>query len=228
MKPEDVHLTDWKRLLLGDTPWLFLVEIAWRTVVAYAVMIVLLRVLGNHMSGPLTRLEMSVVLMLGALLVGAIQLPGQGLLIAVELMAAVLVIQRGLGLVEIAHPAFELASQGDAIPCVEDGVLRVDILRGASISREQIQGALRQQKVRQLGEVRRLYLEAYGEFSLFRQAEPRPGLCVLPAKDPEGRQRCRPSPGLAACASCGQVVPEEKAQARCERCDHHEWATAVL
>ena len=40
MKPEQIHLGDWHRLLLGDAPWRFLPEVLVRTLLIYLTLLV--------------------------------------------------------------------------------------------------------------------------------------------------------------------------------------------
>jgi hypothetical protein len=59
MKKEDIHLSDWSRLLLGEAPPLFLLEVFVRTLVIYVFLLFILRWLGKRMSGQLIIMELS-------------------------------------------------------------------------------------------------------------------------------------------------------------------------
>lgn len=227
MKPEQIHLGDWKRLLLGDAPWRFLPEVVLRTLLIYLALLAAMRVFGKRMTGQLTIVEMSVMLVLGAIVAVPMQVPDRGLLVGALLLFCVLLMQRGLGRLGFASRRVELLSQGDATLLVKDGVIQIGRLRDAALSHQQLYASLRDSEIHQLGEVRRLYLEACGEFSLFTFDEPRPGLCLLPGVDHDILAHCPVKPGLSACGYCGQVVAGSGKPERCDHCGHGAWVDAV-
>ena len=59
-----------------------------------------------------------------------------------------------------------------------------DQLGASAFSHEQLFATRRASDVPQLGDVRRVYLEACGNFSVFKAERPKPGLCILPQNDP--------------------------------------------
>ncbi|MGK3998262.1 hypothetical protein [Sorangium sp. So ce1024] len=72
-----------------------------------------------------------------------------------------------------------------------------------------------------LGQVKRLYREACGLFSVLRAKEPRPGLAVVCPSDLDLFEHDR---AQIVCATCGN--PGERAAPRgapCARCGRGEW-----
>src|SRR6195952_1096874 len=80
MDQQNIRLSDWQRILLGDAPPSFLLEVFGRAVVLYVLLLLALRVLGKRMNGQLTITEMTVMIALGAIMGGAMQMPDRGLL----------------------------------------------------------------------------------------------------------------------------------------------------
>ena len=228
MKPEDIKLTDWKRILLGNAPADFLIEVLLRTLIIYLALIVTMRIAGKRMTGQLTILEMGVMICLGAIVSVPMQMPQNGVLVGMLLLGCMLVFQRGLGRLGFERRNVELLAHGDLVPLVKDGELLTDQLRAQALSREQLYAVLREQNVYQLGQVKRVYLEACGEFSIFKRDEPEPGLCILPEKDPAIRGRC-PADGrdLVACSCCGAVAEGATGRGACPKCGERTWSTAV-
>jgi uncharacterized membrane protein YcaP (DUF421 family) len=76
----------------------FLLEVLARTAAVYLVLILLVRMLGKRMSGQISNIELSVMVVLGAIVSGAFQLPDRGVLPALMLMLTLLALQRGVRL----------------------------------------------------------------------------------------------------------------------------------
>jgi hypothetical protein len=58
MKKEDIHLGDWARILFGEAPPIFLLEVFIRTLIVYVFLLYILRWLAKRMSGQLTIMEL--------------------------------------------------------------------------------------------------------------------------------------------------------------------------
>lgn len=219
---------DLKQLILGTAPVAFLLEVALRTVVVYALLVVLVRLLGKRMSGQIGNLELAVMIVLGAIVAGAFQIPNQGVLPALVLLATTLALQRALSTVGARFPRFERLTQGATKLIAQEGLLQLDELGTIGLSREQVFAELRGNGIRHLGQIKRLYHEASGEFSIFRRDRPRPGLSVLPNWDKNVQGRVSHQASLEACAHCGQVRVLEGERGACSRCHHCAFEPAVL
>ena len=96
------------------------------------------------------------------------------------------------------------------------------------LSRERVFSMLRAQGIEHLGELRRVYLEASGDLSLFRRKEPRPGLSILPTFDDKLRRDELSPEGAFACFSCGHMIEtENEPSSACEHCGVRYWTPAV-
>src|SRR3954466_6809645 len=98
MKKYEIHLADWQRMLFGQAPPIFLLEVFVRTLIIYVFLLFVLRWLGKRMSGQLTILEMAVMLTLGAIVSVAMQIPDRGLTLSMLVLFCTLAFQRGLSL----------------------------------------------------------------------------------------------------------------------------------
>jgi uncharacterized membrane protein YcaP (DUF421 family) len=229
MKPEEIHLNDWQRWLMGEVPAEFLIEAIIRTVVVYLILMVAMRVFGKRMAAQMDRVEMAGMVTLAAAIGVPIQAPDRGLLPAVIIAIVVVWIGRIITRMAFRNQKFEKATHGNVGTIVLDGVMDVRQMLGVRVSREQVFGKLRTQGIKHLGEVRRLYLEASGGFSILRQDQPCPGLSVLPEWDTSFQETLQAQGGIAVCGQCGKRRPEEEEKIiNCPNCENAEWQPATL
>ncbi|SFQ52188.1 YetF domain-containing protein [Hymenobacter arizonensis] len=229
MKPEEIHLSDWMRILVGDVPGSFYLEAFLRIVFIYLVLLFSMRLMGNRMGSMLTRNEMTALVSLAAANGVALMAPDRGLLPVVLIAAVIIGYQRWIAHRAYRSPKFESMVLDDISIMVENGLIRLDKLEEGVISREQLMARLRQEGVTNLGAVRRVYHEANGSFSLLKFDEPRPGLSILPTADAAFREEQEKAPGHFACASCAHVAESKHAPTTaCPRCQHKEWQPAVI
>jgi hypothetical protein len=79
-----------------------------------------------------------------------------------------------------------------------------------------------------MGEVRRLYIEANGEFTLLKQTKAGPGLLLIPESDSFSTE-FQKAESQYACTRCGNVWEgERECQSKCANCNHNSWSQAVL
>lgn len=229
MKKEDIHLDDWYRILIGNAPAEFLLEVLIRTLLIYLVLIVILRFLGKRMNGQLSNLEMAVMLTLGAIVSPAMQLPDRGILSGILALLCSLTFLRVTNLVGFKSRKSEQIIQGTETVLIKDGLIQLDEMAKNNLSHHQLFAALRSENIHNLSNVKRLYLEAYGMFSIFPEEKKRPGLSVFPPGDPEVRTIHRqPEAPTQACSQCGYTVLKQASPNHCPNCGASQWVQAIL
>lgn len=217
----------WKRLIIGTAPFGFALELLLRAIVVYLFLTLAVRVLGKRMSGQVTNLELGVMMTLGAIVAVPVELPTRGIVTGLVLLVVIVGLQRGLGELETRSPRAAAALVGRMSPLVRDGVLVPAELERARISQQQLLSVLREQHVRHLGEVERVYLESYGMFSVLRRAKPQPGLSVLPV-EPGSASASDRGERARVCSYCGlSAEPPQADGTRCENCGHTRWQAPV-
>jgi len=228
MKPEEIHLSDWARILVGEVPASFYIEAVLRVVFLYLLLLGSMRLMGRRMGGVLTRNEMTAMVALAAANGVALMAPDRGLLPVVAVAAVVIGCQRVVARQAFRNTKFESLALDDVRLLVEDGRLLLDNLEASVLSRAQLLARLRQASLANLGQVRRAYQEANGAFTILTFEEPRPGLSIVPPADAAFRQEQPKAAGKSACGNCGHLVPSrETAKAACPRCGKHAWQPAV-
>ncbi|GGG47435.1 DUF421 domain-containing protein [Hymenobacter glacieicola] len=228
MKKEDIRFGDWKRILFGDAPLEFTLEVLVRTLLIYFIFLLVMRLMGKRMNAQLTITELAVMVMLGAIVAVPMQIPNRGLLPAVVLLLLVLFLQRGLNGLALKRRRVEVVLQGDVTVLAKDGVLQIEKLQEERVSHEQLFAQLRAEKITHLGQVKRVYMEADGSFSIFRRTPAVPGLSVLPEQDDRLRQEQPQAPNQKTCNYCGYLAtPTDHTGARCRNCGQEQWVTAA-
>ncbi|WP_106476593.1 DUF421 domain-containing protein [Phytohalomonas tamaricis] len=228
MNKEDINLSDWHRILVGNAPWDFLIEILMRSVIMYLILLVGMRLLGKRMSANVSIFEMGVMLTLGAIMSVPMQTAERGMVPGVVILGCVIVFHRTLAWLTYKYRKVEAFTQGTPGLLVKNGIIDIDGLKRGKLSHEQLFAHLRGAKVRHLGQVKRVYLESSGSFSIYPQEQPKPGLSVLPARDKslyhnEGRSR-----GYCACKNCGYVAVFKSTDRKaCTHCGKDDWDQAV-
>jgi uncharacterized membrane protein YcaP (DUF421 family) len=235
IRPFDPH-----RFLVGNDPWGFLFEVAVRGIIIYVVLLFAIRIMGKRVAGQLSMSELAVIVTLGAAIGVPMEVAENGMLPALVLLLVAVVYQRAIGFLSFKSRRVELITQGDLVAIVIDGVLDIHAMRRVGLSRERVFAALREHALVQLGEVRRVYIESSGSFSVFRYESARPGLRIVPEQHPG----LRAVEGARACTSCGTTiradehaerdVAGERVHARagdpveaCPACGKRDWAEAV-
>ncbi|MGI4867249.1 MAG: DUF421 domain-containing protein [Janthinobacterium lividum] len=229
MKKEDISFGDWQRWLFGDAPPAFVGEVALRAILIFAIMVLLMRLMGRRMKGELSIAELGVVLTFGAIIGGALHQSDVGLLPAIGVLLMVLSMHRLSNWLAFKYRAVEVVQQGDVVVLLRDGVLDLAAMQRQALSQEQLFGLLRNENISQLGELRRVYFEANGCLSVYKLTQPQPGLSVLPHADAPPAAPDGPAQDQKVCATCGQVAARtDHAGGHCGQCGTENWLPAAF
>lgn len=222
------------RMLVGDHPALFYLEIVVRTAVIYGYTLALIRWIGGRSVAQLSMVDMLLVIALGSAVGDAMFYPEVPVLAAMAVITVVVGINKGLDtLVERFDRARSLID-GSTIAVVRGGRILNDGLRHRDLSSQEIKGMLRVAGVANLGQVEHAFLEAGGGLSVFRREHPRPGLALVPPDDVRPPPPMTDPPGQpdahACCTNCGalrlpaSVLPDKP----CRDCGRSRWTQATL
>lgn len=229
MKKEEIHLADWHRILFGNAPAEFLIEVLIRTAIMYLFLLLILRLLGKRMGGQLTISELAVMLTLGAIVSVPMQAADKGMLQGILVLTCALIFQRGINYFAVKNEKIERFIQGHESIIIKDGALDFDELSAMKISREQMLAVLRNQNIYNLGEVQRAYIEACGLFSIYKYAEPKPGLSLLPPNDKGATTTLATAVEAIVCEQCGIGNQEQnEIDHTCNNCGANKWIPAIL
>ena len=229
MKKEEIHLGDIKRILFGQTPPEFMLEVAIRTILIYLLLMFAVRLMGKRMSGQITLVELAVMITLGAIVSPIMQLPDRGIIFGIVVLGVATFFQRGINWLGFENEKVEKITQGEMSLLVKDGTMNLEEMAKTQITKQQLFALIREKKIPNLGKVKRAYLEACGILSVYEAEEPHPGLPVFPATDPVIKDILRPSEdSIMACCNCGHVQKASEKDTHCELCNADEWTKAYM
>jgi len=229
MEPEKINITDWMRILMGEVPPIFLVEVIFRIVFLYLLLLVSMRLMGNRMGAQLTRNEMIALVSLAASVGVSLLDASRGLLPPVIIASIVIIFQRWIAARSVKDKEFESVVLDDISILVKDGYLKLDSMEHTRITREAILAKLRSEGIDNVGKMQRVYLETNGNFTYKRFKDERVGLSTLPDSDTDFKAEQRKAPGQFACASCGNILKsQQKPVSKCLLCGHQEWEEAII
>lgn len=229
MDESQIHLNDLHRILFGNAPVEFMLEVLVRTVIIYICLLVIVTRLGKRMAGQLTIAELGIAIMLGAIVSPPMETPERGIVQGIFILVLVLLFHQWVAMANVKYPRLERITQGKLSVVVKDGVLQLKEIHKISIARAQLMAVLRKKNIHNLGKVKRMYMEASGIFSVYEYPEARPGLSLLPVSDDAIHAiQTRPDERLKACTSCGNTVVVNADHEVCKVCGQDHWDAAVL
>jgi uncharacterized membrane protein YcaP (DUF421 family) len=228
MKPEEIKLDDWQRILVGGVPATFFIELIIRAAVVYLIIIVAMRLMGKRMSAQLTSNELAALVSLAAGVGIPIQSPDRGLIPGIIIAAVLVTAQRFIASRSFANEKFDRIAQGNIAVLVENGVMNLEIMGKNRITRDRVCGEVRAEGLTHLGQVKRLYMESSGAFTLIKNQESKPGLLVVPDWDTDFLNELKKSDTDRVCAMCGHIQPNARDGDSCPVCGHQKWVPAIV
>lgn len=230
MKAYEIKLGDLQRLFVGEVPSFFYLELIFRVLLIYFLLLVSMRLMGKRMSSQLSRNEMAAVASLAAAVGIPLMNPDKGLLPAILTAGVIIVYQILIARKAFKSKRFESLTQDSVSTLVQDGMLCLKAMVHNRISRERLFAQLRSKEISHLGMVKRLYFEAGGNFSLLKAPVQKAGLSNLPDGDQELEREIHRQVSGYVCLHCGNPFNEKAThqQVRCDNCSHMEWTSAVI
>jgi uncharacterized membrane protein YcaP (DUF421 family) len=232
MKPDDIQITDWMRILFGDAPYEFLIEVIIRILFIYILLVLTMRFMGRRMEAMISRNELIAMVSMAAAIGITMLSPDRGLLPAVVIAIVVITIQRLIAYITTRSASKENIILDEISLLAQDSLLNPKVMTKSRITRERLLAELRATKVKNLAQVQRAYMEANGNFSIVKfqtiKDEDRIGLCILPDFDTDYRNRFSFSDTEVACRSCGNVTNKKSSEKKCNNCGAKEWEPAMV
>lgn len=228
MKEFEIKLSDIQRILIGEVPYHFYLEVIFRVAFIYLILMVSMRLMGKRMSSQLSRNEMAAVASLAAAIGVPLMNAERGLLLAVVIAAVIITFQILIAKLAATNKNFESLTQDKYNMLVKDGVLNTSAMMLTRVSRERVFAQLRSEEINHLGQVKRLYFEASGALSILKNVQPKPGLSILPDWDKEFSADLQLMSKEQVCQYCGNEKPRAIAKdISCKNCKRILWGPAV-
>jgi uncharacterized membrane protein YcaP (DUF421 family) len=220
---------DWHRILLDEVSVGFLGEVVARTLLAYIVVFLFLKIAGRRGVRQLSLFELVVILTLGSAAGDVTFYEDVPILPVIVVFIAMITFYRLTTFLTERSTRFGEWLEGKPALIIRDGQFELAALQSGNITHAEFLMELRLHGVEHLGQVRLGILEVNGDVSLYfhERDDVQPGLSILP---PDHRVSLADadSSGLYACEYCGQVErvsPQQ--QLECPRCGKHVWSKAL-
>lgn len=220
---------DWQRIFLSEElPIAFLFEVAFRSTLMYVLIVLTLRVTGKRGVKQLSLFELTIILSLGSAAGDAMFYHDVALLHVLVVFAVVIVLYLGFNRLTEQSTQAERWLEGHSSCIIEEGILNMEAFKKENLTFQELFGEIRQQHVEHLGQVKKLYLEANGEISVFfyETEQVRSGMPILPEILAKPFQVILET-GQYACNKCGQCQQHLPGQFyKCINCQNHLWLKA--
>ncbi|GHE33113.1 DUF421 domain-containing protein [Sphingobacterium griseoflavum] len=217
-----------EKLFVEGAEFGFLVEIVWRTVIMFLLILLILRLSGRRGVRQLTLFEVAIIISLGSAAGDPMFQEDIPVLYSVIVFACVIVVYKLVTWIASRVNWVAVAMEGKAMTIVQDGVFDVKNENKHDFSKMEFFAELRNQSVEHLGQVREGILEVDGTMSIlfYSDEDTKYGLPLFPSRYKEVDVRVHNGP--LACMYCGYVQHREgTAHLRCSRCQHDQWAVAI-
>lgn len=163
----DFRPFDWDRLLLGLQPHLYLLEVAFKCVVVFCLLILVMRLIGKRGQKSLSPMQQMLMIALGSAAGDALLYPMVPLAYAALILVGVTVLT--MGLENLGKRSRHVRDYVESRPrlLVVDGVVDRDALLKERTTQRELYAELRTKGARSLAQVQYAILEVTGDISVF-------------------------------------------------------------
>lgn len=220
------------RMWVGAEPWLFYLEIVFRSTIGYLYCILLMRALNGRTAAQVSKIDLVLVIALGSA-VGDLTLYNDvPILHALTVVTVIISLTKLMDLAQQKSETVNRVLSDPPVVIVKHGVIDQRGLKSQDLNALEVMEQLRLSGVRNLGQVEWAFQEASGAFSVFFHDEPEPGLPIVPPHDlaPAPPEFPLPNAGEAACCQkCGTIVSDDGTGGNlpCPNCGAQKWTRPV-
>lgn len=222
------EIFNWERLLMGEElPYTFLLEVMFRSVTMFMVLLLVLRLSGKRGIKQLSIFELAIIISLGSAAGDPMFYHEVGLLPAIAVFLVVITLYKGITYVSGRVEKVEEFIEGKPLKLLEDGVIVYENFKNESLGYDELFSELRLKNVDQLGQVKKAFLETSGELSVFfyPDEEVKWGLPIQPDVFNQ-TEKVILKAGVYACSHCGLVKTITSSELICPTCSKKSWIEA--
>jgi len=219
---------DFVRIFLGDKPPLFLLEVAFRTLVIFSYTLVLLRWMGKRGMGQLSPFEFAIIVGLGSAVGDPMFYDDVPLIHTMLVIAIIIGLQHFLSWITEKNETIESWVEGEAVCLIKDGTIKMEKLDSERLSQSELFDSLRTQGIIHPGQVRVAFLERSGKVSVIQAKPTRPGLCILPNEIHSIKnENIQEVDSPFCCSHCGNLIGSTAGQHTCGLCGNTKTVRAI-
>lgn len=219
---------EWKRVLFNDLPVGFLLEVAFRTVIMFIVVLLTLKFTGKRGVKQLSVFEVVIIISLGSAAGDPMFYEDVGLVPAIIVFCIILMMYRLVTWLLGKSKRFENFMEGTAKCIIEDGQFSIQSFQREDLAQDEFFAELRLKSIEHLGQVRNAYIETNGAISVFfyEEKDMKYGLPIRPQLFAL-KSTVIPKDGVYACTFCANTQQLQPTEGSCTVCGKKEWVLAI-
>jgi len=222
------QVNDWRKILMHDLPFTFLLEVVIRTVIMFLIILLALRASGKRGIKQLSIFELVLIIGLGSAAGDPMFYEDVGILPALTVFLVVITLYITVTKLSDRFIPVEKILEGTPLYVIKEGHLQMEAFKQSDLSKDEFFAELRAHNIEHLGQVRTVLIETSGEFSIlyYPDEEVRPGLPVFPDELKQKVTTYGPHQHLS-CKDCGYTFETVDAKmVDCPECAIQEWVVA--
>lgn len=213
----------------GEEEWIFLFEIAFRTIIMFVAILITLSILGKRGVKQLSVFELVIIISLGSAAGDPMFYKEIGILNAFTVFIVIILCYKLTTYLAIKSDKFEKMIEGTPICLVKNGRFSITNFKNEPLGYDEFFAEMRQHSVSHLGQIEIALIEVTGEISLFyyRDEDVKYGLPILPHLYLE--QHCQiMKKDIYSCSFCGHTETiEETDKHLCTVCRKDKWVKSI-
>lgn len=217
------------KILKGDEEWVFLLEIAMRTIVMFLSILIALAILGKRGVKQLSVFELVIIISLGSAAGDPMFYKEVGLLNAITVFIVVILCYKLTTYIVFKSERIEKMIEGSPICLIRDGRFSINNFKNEPLGYDEFFAEMRQYSVSHLGQIEMALIEVSGEISLYyyRDEDVKFGLPILPHLYEEQHGQILKE-DVYSCAFCGNTERiEETDKHLCSVCNKDKWVKSI-
>lgn len=222
------EIFEWNRLLFNDLPFTFLIEVAFRTIIMFVVVLLTLKMTGKRGVKQLSIFEVVIIISLGSAAGDPMFYEDVGLVPAITVFLIILMMYRMVTWLLAKSKRFESFMEGKVHCIIEDGQFSIQSFEREDLAQDEFFAELRLKSIEHLGQVRNAYMETNGAISIFfyEDKDVKYGLPIRPQLFSLKSTTIARS-GVYACTFCANIQTLEPIEGTCTVCNKKEWVMAI-
>ena len=222
------EIFEWQRVLMNELPISFLLEVIFRVVVMFLLLLILLRLAGKRGVKQLSVFEMVIIIALGSAVGDPMLYENVGLLPGIIVIIMVIILYRIITVLAAKFKPLERLIEGQPKLIIKDGQFVLDSLNKEHLAQDEFYSQLRLKSVEHLGQLKYAYLETTGDISTFFRENDQVtyGLPIYPELVQKSSAQLTKK-SYYSCTFCGHSQYIETNTNGCTRCGKDKWVESM-
>lgn len=217
------------KILKGDEEWIFLLEIAGRTIIMFISILIALAILGKRGVKQLSVFELVIIISLGSAAGDPMFYKEVGLLNAITVFIVVILCYKLTTYIVFKSESVEKLIEGEPICLIKEGRFSINNFTKEPLGYDEFFAEMRPKSVSHLGQIEMALIEISGEISIYyyKDEHVKHGLPILPQLYEEQHIQIMKE-GIYSCAFCGNTETIEPTDKHfCGICNKDKWVLSI-